>query len=113
KSAVKIHTRYSSLRVMKWQAELDLASDVARRAGEVLLAGFSHDAGVRSQKGKDIKTRADMDAETLITRHLAASGIPVVGEETASDTSPSDGLRWLVDPLDGTMNFTRGFPMHA
>ncbi|HAB19071.1 MAG TPA: inositol monophosphatase family protein [Verrucomicrobiota bacterium] len=98
---------------MKWQAEMALASDAARLAADVLLGTFSHDAGVRSQIGKDIKTRADIDAEGLITRHLSVSGLPIVGEETARDTSPTEGLRWLVDPLDGTMNFTRGFPMHA
>ena len=98
---------------MKWQHELDLAAGAARAAGELLLESFGPDAGVKSREGRDIKTRADSEAEDLILRHLEPSGIPVLGEEGARAGGEVTGLRWLVDPLDGTMNFTRGFPMHA
>lgn len=98
---------------MNWDAELDLACTAAHAAGALLGASFSRDAGVRTSSGKDIKTRADVAAEELILARLAATGLPVVAEETAHEGVPPTGPHWLVDPLDGTMNFTRGFPMHA
>jgi myo-inositol-1(or 4)-monophosphatase len=98
---------------MKWQAELELATDAARAAAELLLVSFSADAGIRSQSGKDIKTRADVEAEACIVRLLEPSGIRVLGEEMTKTEAEVPGLRWLVDPLDGTMNFSRGFPMSA
>jgi myo-inositol-1(or 4)-monophosphatase len=98
---------------MEWQSELDLAIGAARAASELLLASFSVDAGVQSREGKDIKTRADVEVEACILRYLAPSGLPVLAEETARDVATEEGMRWLVDPLDGTMNFSRGFPMHA
>lgn len=98
---------------MNWQAELELAKGAASAAADLLVGSFSANADIRSQAGKDIKTRADVEAEACILRHLAVSGVRVLAEESAGEASPSEGLCWMVDPLDGTMNFSRGFPMHA
>jgi myo-inositol-1(or 4)-monophosphatase len=100
-------------RPMPWQRELDLAARAARAAATLLRETFTTDAGVRSSDGKDIKTRADVEAEAQILRALAPTGMPVIAEESANAGRPPDGPHWLVDPLDGTMNFSRGFPMHA
>lgn len=98
---------------MKWERELELATEAAQAAAALLTLSFSADAGVQGGEGRDIKTRADVEAEACILRHLEPSGLPVLAEETAGESVPADGPRWLVDPLDGTMNFSRGFPMHA
>src|SRR5688572_29011305 len=98
---------------MKWQRELDLAIEAARAAAALLLTSFDADADIRSHHGKDIKTRADLEAEACILRHLEPSGLPVIAEETPNQPTEYSEPTWLVDPLDGTMNFTRGFPMHA
>ncbi|MGK5643631.1 inositol monophosphatase family protein, partial [Streptomyces sp. URMC 126] len=61
-------------------------------------------------------TAADAEVERRITRVLRehAPGIPVVGEETDREEGGSVPPRcWLLDPIDGTMNFTRGAPLHA
>ncbi|MET8057565.1 inositol monophosphatase family protein [Streptomyces microflavus] len=59
-------------------------------------------------------TDADVEVERRVTRVLAdrTPEIPVVGEESA-DTGPVPDTCWLLDPIDGTMNFTRGAPGHA
>ncbi len=69
---------------------------------------------IHDQSLKDIKTQADVDAEDLIRSRLASSAYPVVGEELANDVPwDSAGPVWIVDPLDGTANYVRGFPVHV
>jgi fructose-1,6-bisphosphatase/inositol monophosphatase family enzyme len=98
---------------MNTDTELQRAVDAVDRAAELLGAYFA-DAGVQSQTGRDIKTQADVAAEACLVEHLSPSDIPILAEESAGNAgSATDGLRWLVDPLDGTMNFTRGFPICA
>lgn len=59
-------------------------------------------------------TDADVEVERRVTRVLAdrTPEIPVIGEESA-DMGPVPDTCWLLDPIDGTMNFTRGAPGHA
>lgn len=58
----------------------------------------------------DYVTEADLASEHAILEVLArlAPGIPVLGEETGGSRA---GTMWAIDPLDGTTNFTRGFPV--
>lgn len=99
---------------MKREGELDLAVRAAEAAGALLQAAFASDAGVQRAEGRDIKTRADVAAEACIKELLLPSGIPILAEESAAGADDwRTGPRWLVDPLDGTMNFSRGFPVCA
>ncbi len=64
-----------------------------------------------SEIGRDIKLQADQDAEAIILKALSASGYPVLAEESGEHgLVDGDTPYWIVDPLDGTMNFNRGFP---
>ncbi|MFD1832135.1 inositol monophosphatase family protein [Streptomyces desertarenae] len=62
-------------------------------------------------------TDADEEVERRVTRVLRERfpGIPVVGEETAGQAGgePLPSRCWLLDPIDGTMNFIRGAPLYA
>ncbi|WPJ94704.1 inositol monophosphatase family protein [Coraliomargarita algicola] len=101
-----------------------LAEQAARKAGALLRGAYASDAGVQSTVGKDIKTEADQAAEQYILDHLRASGYRILSEESglSSESIPGESLRrpqqimsasepiWIIDPLDGTYNFTRGFP---
>ncbi len=97
----------------------DFFSELAFRATEAaalrLRQSFVADAGVISQQGKDIKTQADLEASAILENHLKASGLPVFSEESvpARLASLPSSAYWLIDPLDGTFNFQRGFPMAA
>jgi len=97
------------------QSLSELATHAASEAAKLLKSQFRQDAaGTTSTVGKDIKTQADVAAEVLIISILSESGIPVIAEETASDVLlQSDDAMWIVDPLDGTMNWTRGFPVSS
>jgi myo-inositol-1(or 4)-monophosphatase len=58
----------------------------------------------------DYVTESDRQSEAVIVERLSrlAPGIPILAEEAGGASS---GTRWTVDPLDGTTNFTRGFPV--
>ncbi|WP_114452989.1 inositol monophosphatase family protein [Halopolyspora algeriensis] len=65
----------------------------------------------------DVVTTGDREAERLIRTRLATvrPGEPILGEEGGDDAVPgsSGGLRWVVDPIDGTVNYLYGFPQYA
>jgi myo-inositol-1(or 4)-monophosphatase len=74
-------------------------------------------AGAVEAKGLpgDWVTEVDVAAERSIGRYLATAtpSIPMHGEETGgagAGAEDGEGLRWVVDPLDGTTNFIHGFP---
>lgn len=90
---------------------LSLAKDAARAAVEVLRQNFLVDAGIERSESKDIKTRADLAAQEVIFSKLQGSGIPILSEEDENRQPVIPGPTWIVDPLDGTLNFSRGFPM--
>ncbi|MDT0460117.1 inositol monophosphatase family protein [Streptomyces sp. DSM 41527] len=96
------------------EALLDLAEQ-AVDAGIARLAHAGEDWSVRQFKasGEEV-TAADLEVEKVVSAVLRrqAPGIPVVGEETARG-SVLPPRCWLLDPIDGTMNFTRGAPFHA
>ena len=74
---------------------------------------FMTDAVVTGIEGRDIKTMADVMAQDQILELLNSSGIPVIAEEGDHQTIRPDSLVWIVDPLDGTLNFSRRFPIAA
>jgi myo-inositol-1(or 4)-monophosphatase len=98
---------------MKWEREFHAAKVACDEASRLLVADFGKDAGVESVAAKDIKTAADRHAEKVIERVLQPLGFPMLAEEDRKDASADHGVRWLIDPLDGTMNFARGFPLCA
>jgi myo-inositol-1(or 4)-monophosphatase len=96
-------------------ALLAVAEEAARAAGAELIARFGgvHE-GVRAKSGPtDLVSDADLAAESAIRTVLAARrpGDAILGEEGGA-TGEGD-LRWVVDPLDGTINFLFGIPVFA
>lgn len=59
---------------------------------------------------KDIKTIADLKINESILKDLSATNIPIVSEEIDNSEISVSQKFWIVDPLDGTYNFTRKFP---
>jgi myo-inositol-1(or 4)-monophosphatase len=58
---------------------------------------------------REIKSIADYGVEQVILDCLSPSNLPILSEEAGAVSGASeDGLRWVVDPLDGTVNFVRG-----
>jgi myo-inositol-1(or 4)-monophosphatase len=95
---------------------LDLAVEAARGAGALLLERYRRGArGVATKSSPtDPVSEADLAAERAI-RELLRARRPddaIVGEE-GDDLPGSSGLRWVVDPLDGTVNYLFGLPQWA
>ena len=87
----------------------------AARAGAVVLReiGLPRPGFAAELKGKgDYVTAADTRSEAAILEVLAreAPGIAVLAEEEGGTRASRGKTMWAVDPLDGTTNFTRGFP---
>jgi myo-inositol-1(or 4)-monophosphatase len=93
---------------------LALAVDVARRAGGLLLERFQagrEPALASKSTPTDLVSEADLASERLI-RDTLAEARPTdgfLGEEGGGEEG-SSGLTWIVDPLDGTVNFLFGIP---
>lgn len=97
------------------QALLDLALDLARRGGDLTLRWFrTADLAVARKSDGTPVTEADRSAERLIRGELERlrPDDAILGEEEAERAGTS-GVRWFVDPLDGTKAFTRGVPLYA
>jgi myo-inositol-1(or 4)-monophosphatase len=91
-----------------------IAAEAARAAGELLRERFVA-GGERATASKssptDVVSEADFAAERAIRELIGARrpGDAILGEE-GGETQVGEGLRWIVDPLDGTVNFLFGLP---
>jgi len=95
---------------------LDIAIDAAKQAGALLLERFQGPrTGVTTKStATDMVSDADNAAEHLITdliRHHRSHDA-ILGEESGTREGTT-GIRWVVDPLDGTTNFLYGIPHWA
>jgi histidinol phosphatase-like enzyme (inositol monophosphatase family) len=96
-----------------WKPRLQFALDVARRAGELILGHYQSDGlAVDAKHDSSPVTAADRGAEELIRRAVATEfpGDGVLGEEFG-ELAGSNGLRWILDPVDGTKSFIHGVPL--
>ena len=91
----------------------DLALQVAGEAGALLLAGRHREVAVAATKSSatDVVTEMDRASERLITERVLAARPDdgLLGEE-GSDRAGTSGVRWVLDPLDGTVNYLYGLP---
>jgi len=78
-----------------------------------MLANWHEQKHINFTDAHDIKLELDVRCQKLITKILRAAfpEIPLLGEEGDSGNVDAD-YRWVVDPIDGTVNYARGIP-HA
>ncbi|WP_163552512.1 inositol monophosphatase family protein [Candidatus Frankia alpina] len=95
---------------------LDVALTIAREAGELLARGREGTVAAETTKSSptDVVTALDRASEALVAKRLGElrPGDGLLGEE-GSDSAGSTGVRWIVDPLDGTVNFLYRLPNWA
>jgi myo-inositol-1(or 4)-monophosphatase len=95
------------------KSALATAVKAARAAGKVMHANWHKPKRVNSAEAHDIKLELDVRCQALIEKILAAAfpGVPALGEE--GDTGDVNAeYRWVIDPIDGTVNYFFGMP-HA
>ncbi|HEX8922161.1 MAG TPA: inositol monophosphatase family protein [Pyrinomonadaceae bacterium] len=95
---------------------LDLAKLAARLAAKVHRSALERGGFEVQAKGSttDLVTEIDREAERKMVEAIQARrpNDSIVGEEGASIEGDS-GVRWIIDPLDGTTNFIHGYPAHS
>ena len=92
---------------------LELALDVAREAGALLLEHLHGPLEIREKARRaDIVTLADAASERLVVERLrAASPTATILSEESGLHAGTGQERWIVDPLDGTTNYAHGYPL--
>jgi myo-inositol-1(or 4)-monophosphatase len=100
---------------MNYTSRLALAIDAAKEAGAYLAANLGHVRTITDKDdiGKNVVTEIDKHSEEMILgairKHFPADEI--LAEEGGTGAAAGSGYRWIVDPLDGTTNYTHGFPV--
>ncbi len=95
---------------------LDIARAVAAEAAALLTGAAGKVGQVRSKSNpRDLVTEWDTRTEELIREQLGrhTPRIPILAEEAGASGGPVEELEWVVDPIDGTVNFAHGLPMFA
>ncbi len=90
-----------------------VATQAARAAGKLMRQNLNRPKRVNESTQHDIKLELDVRCQKLIERTLrkAFPTVAILGEEGILG-DPAAAARWVVDPIDGTVNFTYGIP-HA
>jgi myo-inositol-1(or 4)-monophosphatase len=97
------------------RALLALASDLALQAGRIHAEGRRHALTIETKSSPtDVVSQVDKEAERLIVDRLREQrpDDAILGEEGTSRAGTS-GVRWVVDPLDGTTNYVYDYPAYS
>ncbi len=93
---------------------LSTAVQIAREAGDLLRRNFGTRLEIKHAERHDIKLQLDVECQRLIESRLrrAFPNDPIIGEEE-SHGDPQASRRWVVDPIDGTVNYTYQIPHYC
>lgn len=98
-----------------FQSRLDALDDVIKQAGLIVKKSLTASETWTMVKGtNDFVTTTDREVETFIRTRISER-FPqdgVLGEEYGTQEG-SDGYVWVIDPVDGTVNFMNSFPLHC
>ncbi len=94
------------------QRLLDVAASAAEVAGAHALRHYDRRACVLRSLEHDVKLELDVECQRIASEHVRAAfpDHAILGEEGGHD-APGGGYRWIIDPIDGTVNFTHGLPI--
>jgi len=105
----------------RWADELGFATDLARRAGTLLTASYERLERIDYKSKRDVVTDADYASERLVIDAIKARypGDAILAEESGEhagvlrDDGSHNGRTWVIDPLDGTVNYANGIPYYC
>lgn len=93
---------------------LDFIHTIATQAGDILQNLADTDLQIRHKSHKDLVTKADYESERFLIDAILKK-FPthsIIAEESGKRTGDPDH-QWLIDPLDGTLNYAHGMPIYA
>ena len=105
----------------RWTDELGFATDLARAAGAILTDSYERLEQVDYKSKRDVVTNADYASEKLVIDAIRARfpGDAILAEESGEhagalrDDGSHNGRLWVIDPLDGTVNYANGIPYYC
>ena len=97
---------------MSYRQELETAKKAALAAGQILIEQKNNLNKSIFSSNTDIKLEADIVAEKLIKEILIdETSFPILAEESGQSSNQLGDIFWVVDPLDGTANYSRNIPI--
>lgn len=105
----------------QWADELAFATDLARRAGAILTSSYERLDRIDYKSKRDVVTNADYASERLVVDAIKERfpGDAILAEESGEhagvlrDDGTHNGRTWVIDPLDGTVNYANGIPFYC
>lgn len=91
---------------------LTTATEAAKQAGQLIKSQFGSDLTVNEMQRHDIKLEMDVRSQTLISDFILSRHPDhlVLGEEGNANVGGEGPVEWIVDPIDGTVNYYFGIP---
>jgi myo-inositol-1(or 4)-monophosphatase len=104
-----------------WADELAFATELARRAGAMLTDSYERLERIDYKSKRDVVTNADYASERLVIDAIKDRhpGDAILAEESGEhagvlrDDGSNNGRMWVIDPLDGTVNYANGIPYYC
>jgi myo-inositol-1(or 4)-monophosphatase len=105
----------------RWADELAFATDVARHAGALLVDSYERLERIDYKSKRDVVTNADYASERLVIDAIKGRypDDAILAEESGEhagvlrDDGSHNGRTWVIDPLDGTVNYANGIPFYC
>ena len=100
----------------RWAADVAFAEEIARRAGELVHASYERVQRIRHKSPRDVVTEVDYASEKLLIDAIRAEhpDDAILAEESGHHRRGRRGSvaprTWVLDPLDGTVNYANGIP---
>ncbi|HEX2145415.1 MAG TPA: inositol monophosphatase family protein [Glycomyces sp.] len=94
---------------------LGTAEQAAETAVEVIRSGLGRERSISGKGDRDFATDLDFAVEDAVRAFLAEETptIPLLGEERGRTGDAESSYEWVLDPIDGTINFAHRSPLHA
>jgi len=107
--------------ISRWADELTFATTLARRAGTILTESYEKLDRIDYKSKRDVVTNADYASERLVIDAIKDRfpGDAILAEESGDhagvlrDDGSHNGRTWVIDPLDGTVNYANGIPYYC
>lgn len=105
----------------RWADELSFAIDLSRAAGAILTRSYERIERIDYKSKRDVVTDADYASERLVIDAIKARypGDAILAEESGEhagvirEDGSNNGRTWVIDPLDGTVNYANGIPYYC
>lgn len=103
------------LELNKTRELVEIAVQAALEAGQYLKKHSGIDTQINKTEGKDIKLQSDLESEKILFEKLISTGIDILSEEAGfiKVNDVDNQLLWIVDPLDGSLNYSRDIPIYC